>query len=171
MTDTPSSLLVDGDLRLRRPCLDDEAMWNELRQLPEIARRVGLRSLVDESGAWEKWGRGVFVIEDVAGPSFVGVAGLAEPYRCLGRHLLCAVLPRWRGRGRDDRESRALRVCRQLLRWADDHSETVYAHVDTENRAGLRLVQLLGGTATTPTAPGMMPSVSQADFVFARTRP
>lgn len=162
--------MVEEDIRLRLPCREEEISWNMLRELRDVAQHVGLKPLIQESEAWPRLGFGMLVIEDVSSEAFVGVAGLAEPFRCDGPHLVCAVLPQWRGRCSDGRESRALRACRRLLRWADTRSLVVYAHVDADNQSGLRLVDLLGGIPVMPTMSGAIVGASRADFVFAENR-
>ena len=112
--------------------------------LPPLARAI------------ENWSRGygLFAIEERVTGSFIGTAGLAAPFRCVGPQLLCAVLPNWR-RSRDaECDSPAVRACHAVLIWAKTQSLTVFAHVDRNNDRGNGLVRTLGGKPTHPSVQG-----------------
>lgn len=150
------------ELHLRGPALSDEEVWGRLRNNPDVAEAIGLRKLGDELKGWEASGYGVFLV--VEEPHVVGLAGLANPLRNEGPHLICAIEPEWRGLVCEGR-TRAFFACQEVVRWAQGRGLEVYAHAALENKGGIRLAETLGATRVHPTAEGCTGDFF-ADFRF-----
>lgn len=143
-----------GRLRLRRPVVSDAKAWELLSEVPDIDSFVSPGKLGDvidgwsdlDDGWWERCCH-LYLIDENA--TVVGLVGLARRFRNAGPHLLCGMLPGWRGAYREG-ESRALRACRRVLLLAKRCVPSVYAHVDPSNKKGARLAEALGGIRVAP---------------------
>jgi RimJ/RimL family protein N-acetyltransferase len=152
---------VDEEILLRALEPTDGRAWTELRDDDGVQRHVQIPLLEKELALPPS--QQLSAICDRRTGACVGVIGLKPPFRCDGPHLLCAVLKRRRGAVRAGGTSIAFSACKALLRAQSDR-EPVFAHVDIENDAGLRLVQALGGVEVVPTAPGSLAGVFKRDF-------
>lgn len=112
----PGNMVVDDHLLLRAPRPGDRKSWAELSSDAGIRERVQPASFSDVLASWQDRGSGMLVIVDQHTDQVGGLVGLEGPLRNDGPHLLCGVLPSWRG-SRDGRESPAFSACRAVLDW------------------------------------------------------